>query len=126
MRVGLGGRGGAGGEQRSTNRIHVGWQQHDFFFRSALLFRRRYGPVSSVEGGCRARRLLLMLTDQPPSRRCLLSPCGVYLMSLARLSGSVLWPAQASAVANGGGYLLDQERDQEVAYEEERRRRCVR
>ena len=31
--------------------------------------------------------------------------------------------AQASAVANGGGYLLDQERDQEVAYDEERCRR---
>ena len=34
-------------------------------------------------------------------------------------------PIQASAVANGGGYLLDQERDQETAYEEERRRRSV-
>lgn len=26
-------------------------------------------------------------------------------------------------MANGGGYLLDQEKDQEIAYEEERRRR---
>jgi len=42
------------------------------------------------------------------------------------LSCPVSWRVQGSAVANGGGYLLDQERDQEVAYEEERRRRCAR
>lgn len=48
------------------------------------------------------------------------------VMSLIVCCGAVVRGVadpQASAVANGGGYLLDQERDQEVAYEEEKRRR---
>ncbi|CAM9717155.1 unnamed protein product, partial [Ectocarpus sp. 8 AP-2014] len=61
---------------------------------------------------------------------CLSVVAGVMSVVLQALNrqDALSWAShlyQASAVANGGGYLLDQERDQEVAYEEERRRRLA-